>query len=64
MDDGEVAQLPPGFLEPSPAAAAVEPAASFWDGYAEGSQKTRVQVLPPLDPLCTLRALCRSWPLD
>ena len=44
MDDGEVAQLPASFFQEPALATAGLATASFWDGYAEGSQKTHVQV--------------------
>ena len=44
MDDGEAAQLPASFLQEPAVAMTGLATASFWDGYAEGSQKTHVQV--------------------
>ena len=44
MDDGEAAQLPASFFQEPALATAGLATASFWAGYAEGSQKTHVQV--------------------
>ena len=44
MDDGEAAQLPASFFQEPALATTGLATASFWDGYADGSQKTHVQV--------------------